>query len=129
MRSGCAWLVLAGLSARAQVIVGPRWYRSATGMLGQPTAGISAREVERLERYLVFGAPYCGSLSARDYASNQEVARNMATYLATVSATATDPQARAAAIRTAAAFSAFPCAYPGKELPEQLPVVVPPPQP
>jgi hypothetical protein len=94
-------------------------------MLGQPAAGISAREMERLERYLAFGVPYCGSLSARDYASNQDVARNMATYLATVSATATDLQARAAASRVAAAFSAFPCAYPGK----QMPVVVPPPQP
>jgi len=125
MRSGFAWLVLAVLTAQAQVIVGPRWFRSANSMLGQPAGGISAREVERLERYLTFGVPYCGSLSAMDYASNQEVARRMATYLANVGATATDLQARAAAIRVAGAFSAFPCAYPGK----QMPVEVPPPQP
>ena len=94
-------------------------------MLGQPAAGISAREVERLGRYLYFGVPYCDSLTARDYATNQEVARRMGSYLATVGATATDLQARAAALRVAAAFSAFPCAYPGKD----LPVEVAPPQP
>jgi hypothetical protein len=94
-------------------------------MLGQPAAGTSAREMERLERYLAFGVPYCGSLSASDYASNQEMARRMAAYLATVSTTANDMQARAAAIRVSAAFAAFPCAYPGK----QMPVVAAPPQP
>jgi hypothetical protein len=129
MRSGFAWLALAVLTAPAQVIVGPRWYRSANDMLGRPAGGISAREVQRLERYLTFGVPYCGSLSARDYASNQEVARRMATYLANVGATATDLEARAAAIRVAGAFSAFPCAYPGANPGKELPVEVPPPQP
>jgi len=51
------------------------------------------------------------------------MARNMSSYLTSVSTTATDPQARVAALRVATAFSSFPCAYPGK----QLPVVVPPP--
>ena len=126
MRFCYALLVVAVLGAQAQVMVGPRWYRSSLGMLGQPAAGIPAREVERLERYLYFGVPYCGSLSARDYASNLEVARNMANYLAAVGATATDLEARAAALRAAAAFAAFPCAYPGKQIPV---VVAPPPQP
>jgi hypothetical protein len=96
-------------------------------MLRQSPAGVSAREVERLERYLSFGVPYCGSLTAHDYASNQEVARSMGTYLATVSTMATDLQARAAATRVAAAFSSFPCAYPGKQLPSAAPP--PPPKP
>jgi len=126
MRSCFALLLLAVLNAPAQVVMGPRWYRSANSMLGQAAANVSGRDVERLERYLAFGVPYCGSLSARDYASNQEVARRMTNYLTTVSTTAADLQARAAAIRVAAAFSAFPCAYPGKQLPA---VVMPPPQP
>jgi hypothetical protein len=91
-----------------------------------PPASIGAHEIERMEQYLVFGVPYCAGLAAREYAANQAVARNMATYLASVSTTATDPQARVAALRVAAAFSAFPCAYPGR----QLPVIAPPaPQP
>jgi hypothetical protein len=119
-----ALLILAALSIEAQPVVGPAWYRSATGMLGRPAANIDAREIERLGRYLVFGVPYCGTLTARDYAANQVVARNMAAYLATVNSTATDPQARLAAARVAASFAAFPCAFAGAKLP-----VVPPPPP
>ena len=95
-------------------------------MLGQPAANMSARDIERLERYLYFAVPYCGALSAGDYAANQVVARNMASYLATVNASATDPQARVAALRVASAFNAFPCAFPGKKLPAVAPA---PPQP
>ncbi len=122
-RLASAALLLASLfSAQAQ-IPGPRWYRSATGMLGMPAAGVSARDMERMERYLTFGVPYCTGLAAAQYAANLAVARSMGPYLASVSATATDPQARVVALRVAAAFSSFPCAYPGK----QLPVVLPPP--
>src|SRR5207249_7733459 len=39
---------------------------------------------------------------------------------------ATDPQARVVAHRVASAFSAFPCAYPGRELPVEA---LPAPQP
>jgi hypothetical protein len=126
MRSCFALLVLAALGAQAQPLVGPRWYLSARGMLGQPAANISAREVERLERYLVFGAPYCTALAAQQYAANLAVAQSMGTYLASVGATAVDVQARAAALRAAAAFSSFPCAYAGKQLPV---IPLPPPQP
>jgi hypothetical protein len=133
MRPVPVLLALAGVlgalmpqDAKAQIVPGPRWYRSATGMLGMPPAGVGARDIERMERYLTFGVPYCGGLAASAYAANQAVARNMSTYLATVGATATDPQARVAALRVAAAFSYFPCAYPGKQLPV---VPLPPPQP
>src|ERR1035437_1936401 len=123
--AGVLGTIFAG-DAQAQVVVGPRWGRSGTGRLGMPPASIGAHEIERMEQYLVFGVPYCAGLAAREYAANQAVARNMATYLASVSTTATDPQARVAALRVAAAFSAFPCAYPGR----QLPVIAPPaPQP
>jgi hypothetical protein len=127
MRPARIALALAGLLgavAHAQ-IPGPQWYRSATGMLGMPPANVSAREMERMERYLVFGVPYCNGLAAGAYAANLAVARNMAGYLASVSTTASDPQARVAALRVAAAFSSFPCAYPGR----QLPAVPPPPPP
>jgi hypothetical protein len=126
MRSCFALLVLASLGAHAQPLVGPRWYLSSRGMLGMPAANVSAREVERLERYLVFGAPYCTALGAQQYAENLAVARSMGTYLASVGATAVDMQARAAALRVAAAFSSFPCAYAGKQLPM---APLPPPQP
>jgi hypothetical protein len=122
MRGCIAVLLLAAFGAQGQV-VSPRWYRSATGMMGMPAANVSAREMERLERYLVFGVPYCGALAAQQYAANLAIARSMSTYLATVSTAATDMDARAAALRVAAAFSYFPCAYPGK----QMPVVAPPP--
>jgi hypothetical protein len=92
-------------------------------MLGTPAANADAREIQRMERYLYFGVPYCGGLAASQYALNQAVARNMTSYLATVGTTATDPQARIAAARLGSMFSSFPCAYPGK----QLPVVMPPP--
>src|SRR5579862_5250138 len=117
-----AFVLLAALCAQAQ-IPGPRWYRSATGMLGTPAANADYREIQRMERYLTFGVPYCSGLAAAQYAANLAVARNMSSYLASVSTTATDPQARVAALRVAAAFNSFPCAYPGK----QLPVIAPPP--
>jgi len=117
-----ALVLLAALCAPAQ-IPGPRWYRSATGMLGVPAANADYRELQRMERYLTFGVPYCSGLAAAQYAANMAVARNMSSYLATVSTAATDPQARVYALRLATAFNSFPCAYPGK----QLPVVVPPP--
>ena len=91
-----------------------------------PAANVSGREVERLERYLVFGASYCTALAAQEYAANLALARSMGPYLASVGATAVDPQARVAALRVAAAFSSFPCAYAGKQLPV---VPLPPPQP
>jgi len=111
---------------QAQIIPGPRWYRSATGMLGMSPANISGREMQRLERYLVFGAAYCTGLGAAQYAANQAMVRNMTPYLASVGATAVDMEARAAALRVASAFSYFPCAFPGKQLPV---VALPPPQP
>ena len=117
-----AFVLLAALCAPAQ-IPGPRWYRSATGVLGVPAANADYRELQRMERYLTFGVPYCSGLAAAQYAANMAVARNMSSYLGTVSTTATDPQARVYALRLATAFNSFPCAYPGK----QLPVVVPPP--
>ncbi len=104
-------------------IPGPRWYRSAGGMLGTPAANADVREIWRMERYLTFGVPYCSGLAAAQYAANLAMARNMSSYLTSVSTTATDPEARIAALRVAAAFSSFPCAYPGK----QLPVIMPPP--
>ena len=114
--------LLAALCAQSQ-IPGPRWYRSATGMLGVPAANADYRELQRMERYLTFGVPYCSGLAAAQYAANMAVARNMSSYLTTVSTAATDPQARVYALRLATAFNSFPCAYPGK----QLPVVLPPP--
>lgn len=121
-----AALVTVAPPARGQIIPGPRWYRSATGMLGMSPVNVSAREMERLERYLVFGAAYCTGLTAPQYAANQAMVRNMGPYLASVGATAADMQARAAALRVSAAFSSFPCAFPGKQLPA---MALPPPQP
>jgi len=120
---GLAFIAISSQRASAQGVPGPRWYRSASGMLGVPAANADAREIRRMERYLTFGVPYCSGLAAAQYAANMAMARNMSAYLGSVSTTATDPEARAAAARVAAAFSSFPCAYPGK----QLPVVVPPP--
>lgn len=121
---GAALITLAPECATAQIVPGgPRWYRSATGMLGVPAANADAHEIQRMERYLVYGASYCSGLPAAQYATNMTMARNMSAYLGSVSTAATDPEARAAAARVALAFSSFPCAYPGK----QLPVVVPPP--
>ena len=117
-----ALVLVAALCAQAQ-IPGPRWYRSATGMLGVPAANADYHELQRMERYLVFGSSYCNGLAAAQYAANMAVARNMSSYLATVSTAATDPQARVYALRLATAFNSFPCAYPGK----QLPIVEPPP--
>ncbi len=124
MRSSCVLLILAALGAQAQPVVGPRWMVSSRGLMGMPAANVSAREMERLERYLIFGAPYCTGLAAAQYAANMAIARSMGPYLASVSSTAVDPEARAAALRVAAAFSSFPCAYAGKQVP-----VVPPPPP
>lgn len=121
MRSA-AFLLAAALCAQAQ-IPGPRWYRSATGMLGTPAANADYHELQRMGRYLVFGSSYCTGLAAAQYAANMAVARNMSSYLATVGTTATDPQARVYALSLAAQFNSFPCAYPGK----QLPIVEPPP--
>ena len=118
-----ALTLAAALCAQAQ-IPGPRWYRSATGMLGVPAANADAHEIQRMERYLIYGASYCSGLGAAQYAANMAMARNMSSYLSSVGTTATDPQARVAALRVAAAFNSFPCAYPGKQLP-----VIPPPPP
>jgi hypothetical protein len=126
MRSWCPLLLFAALGAQAQPVMNPRWLVSSRGLLGQPAAGANAREIARLERYLVFGASYCNVLAAQQYAANLAVARSMSTYLASVSSTATDPDARVAAQRVAAAFSSFPCAYQGKQLPVVPPV---PPKP
>jgi hypothetical protein len=121
-------LALAGLltiGAQAQ-IPGPTWYRSASGMLGVPAARADWRELARMERYLYFGVPYCSGLAASVYAANMAMARNMSAYLATVSSGATDPQARMYAARLMGAYSSFPCAYPGKQLPV---IPLPPPKP
>ncbi len=112
--------------AAAQVIPGPRWYRSATGMLGLPPTNVGAHDIERMERYLTYGVAYCTGLGAQEYAANQAMARNMSAYLGRVGTMATDPQARVVALRVASAFSAFPCAYPDRQLPV---VIAQPPQP
>src|ERR1700676_2098550 len=108
-------VMLAPTYSPAQVI--PRWYRTSAGMLGTPAANADAREIQRMERYLTFGVPYCSGLAAAQYAANMAMARSMSAYLGSVSTAATDPEARAAASRVAIAFSSFPCAYPGKQLP------------
>ena len=79
----------------SQIIPGPRWYRSATGMLGLPPANVGAHDIERMERYLTYGVAYCAGLGAQEYAANQAMARNMSAYLGRVGTMATDPQARA----------------------------------
>jgi hypothetical protein len=124
VRIALALAGLLGVMAQGQ-IPGPMWYRSATGMLGRPAANADAHELERMERYLVFGSAYCGGLAASAYAANLAVARNMTSYLAQVGATATDPQSRILAQRLIAGYSSFPCAYPGR----QLPAPPPPPPP
>src|SRR5437764_12338773 len=103
----CVTLALAilALAADAQIIPGPRWYRSATGMLGLPPANASAQELARLERYLVFSQAGCAGLSPAQYATNQSVVQNMAGYLAAVRATAADAPAQAVAPRLALGFS------------------------
>lgn len=121
-----AGLLLEGVALQAQVIPGPRWYRSATGMIGLPPGNASARELARLERYLVFGQQGCAALTAREYATNQTVARNMTTYLASAIASTSDPEAVAVASRLRTAFSTFSCAFPGNA-PHEKPA--PPPQP
>ncbi len=113
-------------AAQAQ-IPGAPWYRGATGLLGMPATNVSARDMERMERLLIFGAPSCTSLPPAAYAANLAMARNMGTYLASVGSTAADPQARVVALRLAASFASFPCAYPGKQLPPAAPP--PPPKP
>jgi hypothetical protein len=118
-------MVAAVFAAQPRVAASPRWFRTAIGMLGQTPANMSAQDVERLGRYLVFGVPDCASLAPADVAANQQVASRTVAYLTTVGATATDVQARSAAVRVAAAFSSFPCAYPGK----QMPSMAAPPQP
>jgi len=126
MKAAGLLVIFGALLAPAQLVPGPRWFVSSRGMLGRPPANADLREIERLERYLYFGVPYCGGLAAAAYAANLEVARQMSTYLATVQSAATDPQARVAAARVAAAFGAFPCAYPGRQLPV---IAAPPPKP
>ena len=103
-----ALVILAPPYSSAQVIPGPRWYRSAAGMLGTPAANADAREILRMERYLGFGVPYCSGLAAAQYATNMAMARNMSAYLGSVSTAAADPEARAAwQDLAAAAFSAL----------------------
>jgi hypothetical protein len=125
MRFLPALFVIAGL-AHAQIIPGPRWYRSATGMFGLPPANASALELGRLERYMVFGLGGCAGLTAAQYATNVSVAQNMAAYLGAVRTAASDPEAQVVAARLALAFSSYPCAFPGKQIPEKP---APPPQP
>ena len=126
MRRARIVLTIAGLAGLLQAqIPGAMWYRSATGMMGLPAANASAHELERMERYLYFGVPYCGGLAAGAYAANLAMARSMGGYLAQVNATATDPQSRILAQRLMLGFNSFPCAYPGR----QLPVMPPPPPP
>jgi hypothetical protein len=127
VRAAGLLVMFGALFAPAQVPgLGPRWFVSSRGMLGRPAANADFREIERLERYLYFGVPYCGGLAPSAYAANVDVARQMSAYLGTVQTAATDPQARVAAARVAAAFGSFPCAYPGR----QLPVITgPPPKP
>ena len=95
-------------------------------MLGTPPANVSARELARLERYLIFAQLGCGGLTQQQYAANQAVARSMTGYLANVGANANDPEARAYASRLTLGFSSFACAFPGKQIQEPPP---PPPQP
>ena len=68
-------------------------------MLGVPAANADAHEIQRMERYLIYGSSYCSGLAAAQYAANVAMARNMSSYLTSVSTTATDPQARVAALR------------------------------
>lgn len=126
MRASSVLFVLAALGAAAQPMVGPRWFAGSRAMMGIPAANIDARAVERMERYLVFGAAACNALNAQQIAANQALAQGMSSYLATVNAQAADLQARAAAQRLALAFGSFPCAYPGKKLPVAM---LPPPKP
>ena len=119
-------LIIVATATQAQMIPGPRWYRSARGLYGLPPANASGQEIERLQRYLTFGVLACSALTAQQYAENRAFAGNMSNYLAAVAANAVDPQARLAAPWAAAAFASFPCAFPGKQLPVEP---VPPPQP
>src|ERR1019366_8212241 len=127
MRLFVALLIVAACGLQGQVIPGPSWYRSAYGMYGQSPLNASAQELGRLERYLVFSQSSCTGLTPQEYSANQAVARNMLPYLVAVGANATDLQARSVASRLSLAFSSFPCAYPGKQMPAEKPA--PPPKP
>jgi hypothetical protein len=116
-----------GVALPAQVIPGPRWYRTARGLIALPPANASALELARLERYLVFGLGGCSGLTAPEYAANLQVVRNMTSYLTAAITTAADPEARAVALRLNGAFSGYPCAFPGKAAPPPEPP--PPPKP
>jgi hypothetical protein len=66
-------------------------------------------------------------LPAQTLAMNRAMATQMNGFLTNVNRMATDPQARLAAMRLSTAFSSFPCAYPGQQMPLMAPP--PPPQP
>ena len=127
MRFFVALLMVAACGLQGQVIPGPSWYRSAYGMYGQSPLNASAQELARLEQYLVFSQSSCAGLTPQQYATNQAVVRNMLPYLAAVGSNAVDLQARSVASRLTLAFSSFPCANPGKQMPVEKPA--PPPQP
>jgi hypothetical protein len=89
-----------------------QWRRNVSGIISRPPAKATARDIERLEQYMVNAMPYCTSLDPNDYEANRELARQMAAYAATVNTLAQDAGTRAAAIRLSRSVAVFPCAPP-----------------
>lgn len=96
----------------------PMWRRNLLGVIGQRPANATARDVERMEQYMLSAAPYCATLTPGDYEANRELVRQMTAYLMTVNTVATDPQVRASALRVSRAAAVFPCAFPAAATPK-----------
>jgi hypothetical protein len=110
------WILafLLGAAAYAQTPAMPphlHWRQSFTGILGRPPGSLTARDLAQLETELALAAQYCTSLTPVEYAANQQLVRQMTTYLATVQVPANDPQMNLSMRRLTRSLAAFPCAY------------------
>ena len=87
-----------------------------------PPHNASAHEMQRMERLLIFGASYCSAFGPPQYAANHGDGPQHVELSGFGRHHRADPQARIVALRLAASFASFPCAYPGKQFPPARPL-------
>ena len=87
--------LLAGLIA-GSLAAQSSWREQILALPDNPGPNVRAYDIERVEAYARYAAPYFATLTPADYERNRELVRRMSVYLAAVDAVNRDPQIRAA---------------------------------
>ncbi len=104
-------LLLALLLTVALEAQTPAWRRSLQSLPQRPAAGVTVRDIERVEENLRMAGPVFGSATPENWQANRDLVRRTVSYLAAVHAMSSDPQMRFALSRAFRSVAALQWGY------------------